>query len=326
MAVACKLDRTNGGEVMDFVIFVISMGVLIWGADLLIEQSERIALRFNISEFIIGATLIALGTSLPEMAASVAASFNDKAALAVSNVIGSNILNITLVLASVFLIARQINPDRDFFAKDSTWALMPVMVFILMILDGEISRFDAALLLLMMGAYLLFLIQDSKSIPEPELDIDEVSDFSWIKTIPMLLLGLILVIVGADFTVESASSIAKSFGISEWIIGIVMVSLGTSLPELVVSISAAMRGKVDMAIGNIIGSNMANTSVVLGAAALVKPLPVDATANIFDIATMIMATLLLVFITANKLYTKSAGISLVIILGLFLNNTLQSML
>ncbi len=300
------------------------MGVLIWGADLLIEQSERIALRFNISEFIIGATLIALGTSLPEMAASVAASVNDKAALAVSNVIGSNILNITLVLASVFIIAKKINPDRDFFAKDSTWALMPVMVFVLMIFDKEISRFDALLLLLMMGAYLLFLIQDSQSMPKPDIDIEDHARFSWPKTSLMLLLGLGLVIVGADYTVESASNIAKSFGISEWIIGIVMVSLGTSLPELVVSISAAMRGKVDMAIGNIIGSNMANTSVVLGAAALVKPLPVDAAANMFDIVTMIMATLLLVFITANRLYSKSAGISLLIILGLFLSNTMHN--
>jgi len=133
------------------------------------------------------------------------------------------------------------------------------------------------------------------------------------------------VVIGAHFTVESASEIAKSFGISEWIIGIVMISLGTSLPELVVSISAAIKGKVDMAIGNIIGSNMANTTVVIGAAALTNPLTIDAPAYLFDIATMIVATLLLVFITANKLYTKSAGISLIIVLGLFLNNTLQSM-
>ena len=152
---------------MNFVIFVIAMGVLIWGADVIINQSERIALKFRIPEFIIGATLIALGTSLPEMAASVAASMNGKADIAVSNVIGSNILNITLVLATVFLISKKINPARDFFAKDSTWALVPVLVFILMILDGVISRFDAALLLLLMGAYLLFLLQDAKNIPEP---------------------------------------------------------------------------------------------------------------------------------------------------------------
>ena len=311
---------------MDFVIFVIAMGVLIWGADVIIDQSEHIALKFKIPEFIIGATLIALGTSLPEMAASIAASYNGKADIAIANVIGSNILNITLVLATVFMISKKINPARDFFAKDSTWALVPVLIFILMILDGEISRFDAALLLLLMGAYLLFLLQDAKNIPELEdIEEEDVSTFTWAKSLPLLFLGFILVIVGAHFTVESASEIARDFGISEWVIGIIMISLGTSLPELVVSVSAATKGKVDMAIGNIIGSNMANTTVVLGAAALVNPMPINASAYIFDIATMIVATLLLVFLTANKLYTKSAGISLIIILGLFLNHTLQSM-
>ncbi len=311
---------------MNFVIFVIAMGVLIWGADVIINQSERIALKFKIPEFIIGATLIALGTSLPEMAASIAASYNGKADIAISNVIGSNILNITLVLAMVFLISKKINPARDFFAKDSTWALVPVLVFILMIFDGVISRFDASLLLLLMGAYLIFLLQDAKNIPNLD-DLEEIdeSTFSWGSVIPFLMLGFLLVIVGAHFTVESASEIARDFGISEWVIGIIMISLGTSLPELVVSIAAAGKGKVDMAIGNIIGSNMANTTVVLGAAALVHPMPIDAPAYLFDIATMIIATLLLVFLTANKLYTKSAGISLVIILGLFLNHTLQSM-
>jgi cation:H+ antiporter len=310
---------------LSFVIFVIAMGVLIWGADLLIDQSERIALKFNIPEFIIGATLIALGTSLPEMAASIAASVSNKPDIAIANVIGSNILNITLVLAAVFLIATKINPSRDFFAKDSIWALVPVLVFILMILDGMITRFDASLLLLLMGAYLVFLLQDAKNIPEEDFEDLDIGTFSWTKSIPILLGGFVLVIVGAHFTVESASDIAKSFGISEWIIGIIMVSLGTSLPELVVSISAAVKGKVDLAIGNIIGSNMANTTVVLGAAALTKPMSIDAPAYIFDIATMIVATLILVFITANKLYNKSAGISLIILLGLFLDNTLQSM-
>ncbi len=310
---------------MDFVIFVIAMGVLIWGADLLITQSEHIALKFKIPEFIIGATLIALGTSLPEMAASIAASMNGKPDIAIANVIGSNVLNITLVLATVFIISKKINPARDFFAKDSTWALVPVLVFVLMVIDGMISRFDAALLLLLMGAYLLFLLQDAKNIPEEDLeDLDE-GDFSWAKVIPMLFGGIVLVIVGAHFTVESASEIARDFGVSEWIIGIIMISLGTSLPELVVSVSAAMKGKVDMAIGNIIGSNMANTTVVLGAAALINPMAINASMYLFDIATMIVATLLLVFITANKLYNKSAGISLIIILGLFLNNTIQSM-
>jgi len=308
---------------MDFVIFVISMGVLIWGADTIIRQSEAIALKFNISEFVIGATLVALGTSLPEMAASVAASIDHKADMAVANIIGSNILNISLVLGAVFMIAKNINPNRDFFFKDSTWAIIPVFVFLLMIIDGVISRFDGVLLLFLMGAYILFLVTDDSSSIELEDEVD-MQHFSWFQTILLLMVGLVLVVVGANFTVESASNIARSFGVSEWIIGIVMISFGTSLPELVVSISAALKNKVDMAIGNIIGSNMANTTIVLGTSALANPLGIDSKAYMFDLVTLLFVTLLLVFMTANKLYSKPAGISLFIILALFLNHTVSS--
>jgi len=313
---------------MDFIIFVLAMAALIFGADMLIRESEKIALRFHISEFIIGATLIALGTSLPEMAASVAANLDGKSEIAIANVIGSNIFNITLVLGMIFIITKVINPDRDFFAKDSTWAMVPVLVFILMVFDGVISRFDALLLLLLMGSYILFLLREARGIISDQLeDEDREQDqlFSWIKTLPLIAIALLMTIVGANFTVESASHIAKSFGISEWIIGIVMISLGTSLPELVVSISASMKGKVDMAIGNIIGSNMANTTIVLAMAALVKPMHFDVSLYLFDITTMIIATLMLVFITANKLYSKPAGISLFIVLGLFLEHIVNMM-
>jgi len=317
---------------MNFVIFVIAMAALIGGADLLVRESERIALRFKISEFIIGATLIALGTSLPEMAASIAASADGKPQIAIANVIGSNILNITLVLGTIFLITKTINPDRDFFAKDSTWAMVPVLVFILMIFDGVISRFDAMLLLLLMGAYIMFLLREARGIIsdqieeiEDELAQESNKSFSWIRSMPLIIAGLALIIVGANFTIESASAIAADFGISEWIIGIIMISLGTSLPELVVSISASLKGKVDMAIGNIIGSNMANTTIVLAAAAFTKPMQFEVLDYMFDITTMLFATLMLVFLTANKLYTKPAGISLFIVLGLFLDHTISSM-
>jgi cation:H+ antiporter len=309
---------------MDFLLFTVAIAILIWGADMVVDQSEKVALKFHIPEFIIGATLVALGTSLPEMAASMAASASSKPEIAISNVIGSNILNITLVLASVFLITKTMNPNRDFFAKDSTWALVPVFVFILMSFDNTVSRFDALLLLLVMFAYILFLVRDSKEVELTDEEVD-MRDFSWKKVLPLLILGLLFVIVGAHYTVESASSIAKSFGISEWLIGILLISLGTSLPELTVSVVAARKGKVDMAIGNIIGSNMANTTIVLGAAALVAPLQFTASNYLFDITTMVIATLLLVFLTANKLYTKPAGVSLFIILALFLNHAVSQL-
>ena len=313
---------------MDYLIFVISLAALIWGADLLIAQSERIALRFNISEYVIGATLVALGTSLPEMAASIAASLDGKPEIAVSNVIGSNILNITLVLAGVFLLAKRITPHRDFFAKDSSWALFPVLIFIVMAMQGVFDRIDGILLLVIMGAYLLFLRNNGAEIlalEEEEIEEAEQLPFTWMRVGMMLITGFLLVIVGAEFTIESASNIAKSLGVSEWVIGIVMISLGTSMPELIVSVIAALKGKADMAIGNIIGSNMANITVVLGSAAVVNDLKLDFTKYLFDIGTMVAATLMLVFITANKMYSKPAGISLLVLLALFLKHTVASL-
>lgn len=300
------------------------MGALIWGADKIVEQSEKIAIHLNISEFVIGATLVALGTSLPEMAASMAASANHHPEIAISNVIGSNILNITLVLAVIFLVVKELNPDRDFFSKDSIWALMPIMIFLLMSIDGIISRFDAALLLLLMVSYVMFLLKDAKGLGSEEVDKLAKQEFSWFSSTGWILMGFVLVAGGAHFAVDSASSIARGFGVSEWVIGIVMISFGTSLPELVVSVAAAMKNKVEMAIGNIIGSNLSNTTVVLGAAAMVRPMEFEMSSYAFDVSTMVVATLMLVFIAANRLYSKPAGISLVIVLGLFLNNTLQS--
>ena len=142
---------------MDYIIFIVSLAVLIYGADLIISQSEKIALKFGISEYIIGATLIAIGTSLPEMAASISASYQNKAELAVSNIIGSNILNITLVLGIVLLIAKKVDPHRDFFAKDSSWALFPVLIFIAIALKNNgVTQLDGFALLFLMAGYLIF--------------------------------------------------------------------------------------------------------------------------------------------------------------------------
>ena len=309
---------------MDFVIFILSMAALIFGADFIINQSERIALRFNISEFVIGSTLIAFGTSLPEMAASMAASFDHKADLAIANAVGSNILNITLVLGLIFLISKPFESKsvRDFFAKDSIWALLPVLLFLLMSLDGKIDRFDASLLFMLMFAYLLFLLRNSKDDILQNIDEKLKKDFSWIKSILLLLLGFSMVVGGANFAIDSASSIASKFGMSHWFIGVVVISFGTSLPELIVSISAARKGKVGLVIGNIIGSNLANTTMVIGGAAMINTLDVNLGAYYFDMALMTVASIMLIYITANKLYSKPAGISLLILLALFLHEKL----
>ena len=304
---------------MDILIFIVSMTALIYGADFIIEESEKIALHYKISPFVIGATLVALGTSLPEMAVSMSASLKGSGDIAVANVIGSTIFNIALVLGTVFIISKKIAPKRDLFAKDSAWALFPILVFILMGIDGKLNAVDGILFLILMAAYLTFLINSNQV---EEID-DEIAKekFAWGKTSLFLLAGFILTIGGADFAIDSAGNIAREFGLSEWFIGLFLVAFGTSLPELTISIKAALNNNADLAIGNIIGSNVANFTMVLGLSSIVNALNVDLSANFFDITAAFILSLMLVFITANKLYNKSAGIVLMVVLGLVIQNS-----
>ncbi|MDY0052992.1 MAG: calcium/sodium antiporter [Aliarcobacter sp.] len=305
---------------MDILIFIISMSALIYGADFVINQSEKIAVHYNISSFVIGATLVAVGTSLPEMAVSMSASAKGSANIAVANVIGSTIFNISLVLGLVFLLAKKIQPKRDLFAKDSAWSLFPILIFILMGIDGKLSMIDGILFLCLMGAYLLFLI-DSNNMDEIDEDLLK-EEFNWNKTALFLIIGFIFVIVGANFAIESATNLARNFGISEWVIGLFLVAFGTSLPELMISVKSAINNNTDLAIGNIIGSNVANFTMVLGLSSIINPLNVDFNVYFFDICAAFIVSLMLVFITANKLYNKSAGIVLLVVLGLVIQNSL----
>lgn len=305
---------------MDFLIFVISMAALIYGADFIIQQSEKIALHYNISHFVIGATLVAVGTSLPEMAVSMSAAIKGNADIAVANVVGSTIFNISLVLGAVFLVAKKISPDRDLFAKDSAWSLFPILIFILMAIDGKLNAIDGILFLLLMAGYVLFLI-GSNQVEQIDEELTK-EKFDWKKSIVLLLIGFVFVVVGADFAIDSASNIARTFGISEWAIGLFLIAFGTSLPELTISIKSALKNNADLAIGNIIGSNVANFTMVLGVSSIISVLNVDLSKNFFDISAAFIVSLMLVFITANKLYNKSAGIALLVVLALVIQNSL----
>ncbi len=310
---------------IDFAIFIVSMAALIYGAEFIIKESEKIALRFDISHFVIGATLVAFGTSLPEMAASMVAAYHHKSDMAVANVIGSVTFNITLVLGIVFLLSKRLVPKRELFFLDSAWIVIPVILFFLMIQDGHIGRFDALLFLTLMVSYIIFLFSSAKDVLTEEIAdvIEEESDFRWLPTILLLVAGFVLTVGGANFAVESGSNIARSFGVSEWVIGLFLLAFGTSLPELVVSVVAAKKGNAEMSIGNIIGSNVANFSMVLGSAALINPLGIDLEAAHYDLFVMVAASLALLFILANKLYNKAGAIFLLIIFALFVQNSLQ---
>ena len=308
---------------MDYIIFLSAMAALIYGADFIIKESERIALHFDISHFVIGATLIAFGTSLPEMAASMVASYHGKSDMAVANVVGSVVFNITLVLGVVFMIAKSMNPERNLFAMDSAWVIVPVVIFYIMIQDGQISRFDAILFLLMMVSYLMFLFTSSKDDIEGEIDEElQKEKFNWPKSILLLVVGFAFTIGGANFVVESGTNIARSLDVSEWVIGLFLISLGTSLPELVVSLVAVKKGNAEMSIGNIIGSNVANFSMVLGGSALINPLSINLEATSYDFLILASASITLLFILANKIYNKAGGIFLLTILALFIAHSI----
>ena len=308
--------------IVDIVIFIISMAALVKGADFVIDEAEKIAKHFGIPSFIIGATVVALGTSLPEMVASVIASYKGHTDLAVSNVIGSNIINLALVLGVVFIIGKKLTPKRDIFKEDSAWALFPVLAFLLMAYDEVITRFEGFLFLLMMGAYLVFLKNNAMDKLDEDDKKDKKEKFDSLKTLTLLTIGFIFVVVGAEFTIESASNIARNFGVSEWVIGLLLVSFGTSLPELVVSVAAAKRKDADMAIGNVIGSNIANFTVVLGASAVVNPLTLVLKNSMFDILSALILTVMLVFVAVDKLYNRSTGIVFLIILALVVAHSL----
>jgi cation:H+ antiporter len=250
------------------------------------------------------------------------AASHGKTDMAVANVVGSVIFNITMVLGIVFMIVKSMKPERELFTLDSAWVIMPVVIFLIMIQDGVIGRVDGVIFLLIMVSYLIFLFTSAKEDLEGEIDESLTEKFNWGKTVLLLTIGFTLTIGGANFVVESGTNIARSLDVSEWIIGLFLISLGTSLPELIVSLVALKKGNADMSIGNIIGSNVANFSMVLGASSLIQPLAVNLENTQFDILIMVSASIALLFILANKLYNKAGGIFLLAILALFIQNSL----
>jgi cation:H+ antiporter len=284
------------------------MIALIIGSDWSIKASEAIALKYKVSPFVIGASLVAFGTSLPELAASISATTKSLGDIAVANVIGSTIFNIALVLGVVFFIAKNIKTKRDIFKKDSLFMILPILLFLTLGFDGSLDAIDGIALLSMMVAFIMFLVYDHVDLSE---EVDQKDGLMpWSKIILLLIVGFSFIIIGANYAIESVSSIALSLGVSNWVVGIFLVAFGTSLPELVVSISATLKGKADMAIGAIIGSNVSNFSLVLGVPAIMNGLNINFEKAGFDIFMATILSILLIFITLNKAYTKSTSIIL----------------
>ena len=258
--------------VLDLILLLLGFSLLTKGADYFIENSASLAEEKGISPHVIGVTIVAFGTSLPELLVSIISSFQGYNDLALGNIVGSNISNIGLVLAvSTFIfyyvLNTNIDPDED-ANNDSYVMLLAVILLFLFSKDKEISQNEGMFLFALYVIYIIWLYKRANSNPT---EIDKVEKTSYI----FLTGGLVALLVGAQLTVDSAVSIATLMGISEIVIGLSVVAVGTSLPELAGTISAARMGHKEIAVGNVIGSNIANIFLVMGVLATINPVSVE---------------------------------------------------
>lgn len=255
---------------MTYLLFVIGLLGLFFGGEFLVRGASSIARRFGISPLVIGLTIVGFGTSAPEMLVSVNAALAGQPAIAIGNILGSNIANILLILGISALIAPLIIPARH-LARDLAFMLLATGAIWVMLLDGMVSRFEGGLLLMGLATF-LYMAFTSGSVEQE----DDPLETSVTKAALMTVGGLVILVIGAHFLVESASTIARTFGISEAVIGLTIVAVGTSLPELATSVIAAYRRQTEIAVGNIVGSNIFNIFGILGVTAMIAPIPADA--------------------------------------------------
>lgn len=306
---------------MDYIVLLIGFLLLIKGADFFVSGAGSIAKKFNVSDLVIGLTVVAFGTSAPELSVSTLASIGGQNSIAISNVVGSNIFN-ALVVLGVCAIIKPISVDKSIILKEIPISLIATILLFILSADmflfdkteDAISRADGVILLIGFVLFLYYILKSSKKNKskhnETQNNESEIKELSSFLSIAMIILGLASVIFGGDLVVNSATSIATAFGVSETVIGLTIVAIGTSLPELVTSIIACKKGSSDMAIGNVIGSNIFNILMILGITSIINPVYLEVV-SLYDILiTMAVTCIVLLFSATKNKISKSEGISL----------------
>ncbi|MCB9354449.1 MAG: calcium/sodium antiporter [Lewinellaceae bacterium] len=298
------------------ILITIGSALVSYGARIMVDGSSSLAKRFNISDLVIGLTVVAFGTSSPELIVSVIAASTGKADVALGNVIGSNMMNICLILGLAALI-RPLGVQRNTVWKEIPLSLLGIIVAFFMandlLFDGRgpsaISRIDGLVLLSFFAIYLYYMFEIARNYPQistPDMHQRPV----WLSVM-MVLGGIAALTLGGQLVVESAIGIARFLGISEAVIGLTLVAVGTSIPELATSIVAARRGNTDIAVGNVVGSNIFNVFMILGVSATVAPLPLGNIKMSDFIACILMTALLFLFcfVQESRVVTKWKGLA-----------------
>ncbi|OIO31914.1 hypothetical protein AUJ44_03615 [Candidatus Nomurabacteria bacterium CG1_02_47_685] len=293
------------------IIFIISLAALVKGADLLLDSAEKIGVHFGLSPFVIGVLITGIGTSLPELASSIAAVMHGASEVVAANVVGSNIANILLVIGISAVVGRQIIVSKNLIDLELPLLAISTALFLGVAFDGFVSRGEATILILAYIVYLTytlfsrepsesFVISKGKEIEEKLEKYQQralyffIKPFFVFKDYIFLIFGIILLLTGAQYAIEAVLTLSDIFGIAVGVISITAIAVGTSLPELLVSIRAARKKKYDISVGNILGSNAFNALMIIGIPGVAATLPLDEKTLLIGLPVMTVATLLFI--------------------------------
>ena len=298
---------------MEYLLLIIGFVLLIKGADFFVDGASSVAAKLKVPSLIIGLTVVSIGTSMPEAAVSISASLGGDNGISLGNVIGSNLFNLLMVvgIASVIL---PIATDRDILKRDMPVNIIITAVLCVMLLDGELGRLDAAILLVLLAAYLFILIRSALKNREVG---EETKVLTWFKSILFVVLGAAAIIGGGQLVVESAKTIALNLGMGETLVGLTVVAFGTSLPELVTSVVAARKGDSGIAMGNVVGSCIFNILFILGMAGVITPMEAEKAFLIDTIILIGVSLLMLLFAYTKKKTNRLEGAACVLIYGVY---------
>ena len=299
-----------------FLLLIVGFVLLIKGADFLVEGSASIARKLRVPSLIVGMTIVAMGTSLPECSVSINASLTGENSLAVSNVLGSNIFNLMVVCGVCALFAPLV-VKAETRKRDFTFSILcAVLLGVLGYLGMELERMDGWIFLAIFILFLFYMVMSALKARAGGQEIDEGEEYAVIpvwKSILFIVCGAAAIAFGGDFVVKSASKIATTFGMSQTLVGLTICAIGTSLPELVTSVVAARKKQVDMALGNVIGSNIFNILFVLGISSSISPIAVI-TENLVDVVLLILMSLVVwIFTWTKERVNRAEGAGMVLL-------------
>jgi cation:H+ antiporter len=307
--------------ILNIFLLIIGFIILIKGADFFVDGASGIASNFKVSKMLIGLTIVSFGTSAPEFAVSIKSLISGSGDIVLGNVIGSNILNILLIIG-LSAIFHSLNVKNATVKKELPITIMITSAFAVLLSDrifdssfnNSFTRGDGLILVIFFGVFLYYLI----SMARNKIEEDNQIDISLKKSIILTIIGLIGIVLGSNFVVDSASYIAKYLGVSERIISLTIIALGTSLPELVTSVTATRKGEYDIAIGNVVGSNIFNIGVVVGVPVLLFGCIGTISFTYLDLIIMIMASFLLFIFSFNdRKITRREGIIFLLIFFIY---------